>query len=149
MQFCDFDRVEKDGVAAEARRLAEKKLISAEQLEMIDPEALSAFFGSELYSRMRRSKKLYREKRFSVRDSLFGADEPVLVQGVIDCFYENPDGSYTVVDYKTDRVTDAKTLADRHRVQLACYKRAVESMTGKPVSRTVIYSFALGGEVEL
>ncbi len=149
MQFCDFDRVEKDGVAAEARRLAEKKLISAEQLEMIDPEALSAFFGSELYSRMRRSKKLYREKRFSVRDSLFGADEPVLVQGVIDCFYENPDGSYTVVDYKTDRVTDAKTLADRHRVQLGCYKRAVESMTGKPVSRTVIYSFALGGEVEL
>jgi ATP-dependent helicase/nuclease subunit A len=98
MQFCDFDRVEKDGVAAEARRLAEKKLISAEQLEMIDPEALSAFFGSELYSRMRRSKKLYREKRFSVRDSLFGADEPVLVQGVIDCLYENPDGSYTVVD---------------------------------------------------
>jgi ATP-dependent helicase/nuclease subunit A len=109
---------------------------------------IEAFFKSDLYRRMRDSKKLFREKRFSVRDKIFGGDEDVLVQGVIDCFFENPDGSFTVVDYKTDRVSDVQTLAERHRVQLGCYKRAVESMTGKPVSRTVIYSFALGGEVE-
>ena len=149
MQFCDFARVEEKGVADEAKRLAEKKLISAEQQDLIDPAMIEAFFKSDLYRRMRDSKKLFREKRFSVRDKIFGGDEDVLVQGVIDCFFENPDGSFTVVDYKTDRVSDVQTLAERHRVQLGCYKRAVESMTGKPVSRTVIYSFALGGEVEL
>ncbi|MBR4799688.1 MAG: PD-(D/E)XK nuclease family protein [Clostridia bacterium] len=149
MQFCDFARVEQNGVSAEADRLAESKLISPQQRELIDPATVERFFKSKLYREMRGAKKLYREKRFSVRDNIFGPEEPVLVQGVIDCFYENPDGSYTVVDYKTDRVKDAALLAQRHRVQLECYRRAVESMTGKKVSRTVIYSFALGAEAEI
>ncbi|MBO4278039.1 MAG: UvrD-helicase domain-containing protein [Clostridia bacterium] len=149
MQFCDFARVEQNGVSAEADRLAEAKLISPQQRELIDPATVDRFFQSKLYREMRGAKKIYREKRFSVRDNIFGPEEPVLVQGVIDCFYENPDGSYTVVDYKTDRGTDAALLAQRHRVQLECYRRAVESMTGKKVSRTVIYSFALGAEAEI
>ncbi len=148
MQFCDFDNVIKNGVAAEAERLLSIKMIDCTQRDMLDVKALEDFFDSKLFKRITASPRVYREKRFSVRDVLVENNEPVLVQGVIDCFFENPDGSFTVVDYKTDRVGKPEELVARHRIQLACYKRAVERMTGRAVSKTLLYSFALGCEVE-
>ncbi len=149
MQFCDFDKVDRLGIEAEADRLVDMRMITAQQRDMLDLSALKAFFGGRLYARIRQSKQVYREKRFSVRDLFSDGGESVLVQGVIDCFFENPDGSFTVVDYKTDRVKTLDELAQRHRVQLLAYKTAVERMTGKTVSETLLYSFALDSEVGL
>ena len=149
MQFCDFKKVESDGVIKEADRLLGIAMITPEQRKLIDPTALEKFFCSDLYAEMRSSRRLYREKRFSVRDRLSPDGEEVLVQGVIDCFFENPDGTFTVVDYKTDRVREPRELIERHRVQLSCYRRAVERMTGGRVSRALLYSFALGKEAVL
>ncbi len=145
MQFCDFSLAEKD-INAEISRLVAVKMISQKQAKMLDESALSKFFQSELYMRIKASKKVYREKRFSVKD-IFGDNQSILVQGVIDCFFENPDGSFTVVDYKTDRVKSFQELAKRHGIQLDCYRRAVERMTGREVKEVLLYSFALGGEV--
>ena len=116
---------------------------------MLDFKALQRFFESKLYTEMISSKRLYREKRFSVSDILDSSGESVLVQGVIDCFFENPDGTYTVVDYKTDRVHTARELVERHRDQISYYRRAVERMTGSRVSKCLLYSFALDCEVEV
>ncbi len=149
MQFSDFARVESEGVEKEAKRLLDIQMLTAEQYEMLEFKALERFFGSELYLQIRSSKRVYREKRFSVSDTDKASGETMLVQGVIDCFFENPDGSYTVVDYKTDRVKTLQELADRHRVQLEYYRRAVERMTGKSVSVALLYSFALNGTVEI
>ncbi len=149
MQFCDFENVEKHGVEAESERLLSMKMFTPLQKEMLDVKALEGFFKSDLYSRIKASPRVYREKRFSVRDILSENGESVLVQGVIDCFFENPDGSFTVVDYKTDRVKTLTELADRHKLQLSCYCRAVERMTGRKVSMALLYSFALGSEVEV
>lgn len=148
MQFADFASAEKD-VRAETERLIEKRMLSTDQAKMLDISALEKFFESELYARIKSSPRVYREKRFSVRDVISENGEPILVQGVIDCFFENPDGTYTVVDYKTDRVKTLEELVSRHRVQLSCYKSAVERMTGCSVSESLLYSFALGGEVSL
>lgn len=149
MQFCNFESINKNGVELEAKRLLDIKMISEYQYEMLDFKALNSFFESDLYRRMTNSKKLYREKRFSVSDILENGGESVLVQGVIDCFFENPDGSYTVVDYKTDRVRTGEELVERHKVQISYYRRAVERMTGKQVSRCILYSFALNSEVDV
>lgn len=148
MQFCDFASVEQNGISAEADRLEKTGMITSKQRGMLDEKALGVFFESELYKEMRASMGLYREKRFSVRDKMPGSGETVLVQGVIDCFFAAANGSFTVVDYKTDRVSGPE-LVRRHRVQLACYCRAVSGMTGKPVSRALLWSFALGREVEV
>lgn len=148
MQFCDFGRVERGGIAAEADRLEQCGMINEKQRGMLDIKALGVFFASKLYKEMRASKALYREKRFSVRDTMPGTEETVLVQGVIDCFFSAADGSFTVVDYKTDRVSAAE-LVSRHKIQLACYCRAVSRMTGKPVKRALLWSFSLGREVEV
>lgn len=149
MQFCDYKNIENGSVSEEAARLLNNRTITAAQAEMLDIKALERFFESELYKRITRSPRVYREKRFSVRDRLGSNGESVLVQGVIDCFFENPDGSFTVVDYKTDRVKTPNELIERHRVQLACYCRAVERMTGKRVTEALLYSFALGREIAL
>ena len=72
------------------------------------------------------------------------------MQGVVDCFFEKPDGTYAVVDYKTDRIhigedTQAYTrrLSRQYATQLSYYHLACEKMTGKKVSEVMLYSFAL------
>ena len=149
MQFCDMKSVDQLGVEAEADRLRDIKMISPEQHKMLDISALKAFFASDLYREISESKRVYREKRFSVSDKIGASGDTILVQGVIDCFFENKDGSFTVVDYKTDRVKTGDELIARHKVQLDYYKKAVERMTGKAVSRVLLYSFALNCEVEV
>jgi ATP-dependent helicase/nuclease subunit A len=54
-----------------------------------------------------------------------------------------------LVDYKTDRTTDKNELISRHGAQISFYCAAVQRMTGKPVSKAVIYSFSIGDEVEV
>ncbi|MFJ1863305.1 ATP-dependent DNA helicase [Streptomyces sp. NPDC088097] len=52
-----------------------------------------------------------------------------VVRGRIDAVYENPDGSYEVVDWKTGRTTQADPL------QLAVYRLAWAEATGTPLDR--------------
>jgi len=153
MQFCNFDLSQQD-INAEAERLTKEGFIDERQKSLLDTAKLEEFFASDFYKDIRNSEKIYREQRFNLGVDVFDKDLPgeVLVQGVIDLFYENNDGTYTVVDFKTDRVFGdgaEKTLIDRHKEQLMYYKRAVEEMTGMTVSKTVIYSFSLMKEIEV
>ena len=156
MQFCSFENVETNGVYAEAMRLLSAGLIDEHTRKAIRYAEIERFFGSPLYAEMKTSPMLKREMRFTlIEDSVVlggTGEENILVQGVIDCFFENPDGTYTVVDYKTDRVREndgEEQLKTRHRTQIGYYCRAVEKMTGRRVSRAVLYSFALGRAVYL
>lgn len=152
MQFADFDRVDAAGVRAELDRLLEIRMLSPEQAALVDTAALETFFASALYRRMRVSPALYREKRFTVSEDgarLTGeSGDRVLIQGVVDCFFKNETGGFTVVDYKTDALPDtpegARRLVERHALQLRYYCRAVASMTGRPVTEACLWSFALG-----
>ncbi|MDO5574953.1 MAG: PD-(D/E)XK nuclease family protein, partial [bacterium] len=74
--------------------------------------------------------------------------ETVLVQGIIDAYFEE-DGELVVVDYKTDRVTTGEELVGRYRMQLDYYAQALEQLTGKHVKEKLIYSFALRREIEV
>jgi ATP-dependent helicase/nuclease subunit A len=89
--------------------------------------------------------------RFSVQAeaSLFreGAEGTVLLQGVIDCFFEDENGNLQIVDYKTDRVKDSAELLERHKKQLELYAVAVEKIIGKPVEKTSIWSFYKNEEI--
>lgn len=151
MQFAKYENCESD-CNAEADRLLRSGFIDKRQRELLDMEKLERFFSSEFYKSFRESGCIYREQRFnldlSAFDTTLGGD--VLVQGVIDLFYENDDGTYSVVDFKTDRVYGdgaEEILIERHREQLMYYKRAVEEMTGKSVRDVIIYSFSLMKEI--
>ena len=173
MQFCDFTRFNVSPeelmvcVENEAGRLAKSKFITARMASLVNVRQITRFFASDTYKEILNAKNVWREHRFNVRlpakdfteDAALAAalgDQTLLVQGVIDCFYENPDGTITLIDYKTDYIPpeldfDAacSLLLERHRAQLMYYKAACEKISAKKVSRTAIYSFALGCTVEV
>lgn len=75
------------------------------------------------------------------------SEETILVQGIIDLYFEE-DGDIVVLDYKTDRVSDPEELKHRYHSQLEYYAMALQRLTGKKVKEKVIYSFALGKEIQ-
>ena len=96
-----------------------------------------------------RKGKLYKEKPFVMgkpaREALEESDseEMLLIQGIIDVFFEEDDG-IVLLDYKTDRVRTGQELADRYRAQLELYQEAIERAVGKQVKERLLYSFCLG-----
>ena len=159
MQFANFAACEEHGAKAEAARLADEGFLTETQKNLLDFTRLDGFFRTPLYQKIRSARKVYRELRFNLRlpaeEVLKGipqTDDFVLVQGVIDCFIEGADGSYSVIDFKTDRVKrdgGEALLAERYSNQLALYARAVADMTKAPVKSVSIFSFHLMKEIPL
>lgn len=162
-QFCDLDRLKKEGAEAELRHLCDDKFLSDEDAAIVRIGEVEAFRNSRLIDEMIAAEELYREFRFNVLlpADIFATpeakplykDETVLVQGVIDCLYRDADGEYHLIDYKTDRLTreqlgdrDAakKELSNRHASQLYYYGLAVERIFGKKPATREVYSLHLG-----
>lgn len=72
-------------------------------------------------------------------------DELVMVQGIIDAYFEE-DGKLVLVDYKTDFVQEdvKEVLTKRYRTQLMYYEQALCQVTGKRVKERMIYAFTNG-----
>ncbi len=137
-----------EGIRQEMERLVKAGTLTAEQAGMLDCETMAAFFASELGTKLRLGADHIREFKFSVLDdgsyyneALVG--EEVLLQGVVDCAMIEEDG-ITVIDFKTDRVTEAglDALVDRYEPQVRTYARALERIYCKPVKRTWLYFFS-------
>lgn len=161
MQFASFESIEAHGIENEAERLLKSGFITKRMHEIIDYSSILKFLNCDLYKRMKESPRIYRERRFNLRlpaleftektDSAL-KDEFILVQGVIDLYFDNGDGTFTLVDFKTDNVTEEsgeEILISRHSEQMKYYKRAIEEITGKPVTDSFIYSFSLSREINV
>lgn len=125
--------------------------LTKEAAELINVRKCARFLVSDLAGRMikaDREGKLYKEKSFFIGIPAkelkegFPQEETVLVQGVIDVYFEEEDG-LVLLDYKTDRVAEAEELRSRYHIQMELYARALEQITRKPVKERLIYSFAL------
>ncbi|MBQ3489892.1 MAG: helicase-exonuclease AddAB subunit AddA [Clostridia bacterium] len=165
MQFCNFERVMKNGAEAEIEYLAKNRFIFESDREKMDVRKLNAFFESALARKMMSAEKIFREKRFMIKlpAALFTEEsndiltqEKILVQGVIDCAFFDENGELILVDYKTDffprgmgRAQIEKTLRERHGQQLGYYKLACKTLFGVSPAHTFIYSFALNDTVEI
>lgn len=113
-------------------------------------ELIELFIKSDTCERMaiaERDNKLWREAPFMMGLSArllkdtYPEDETVLIQGIIDAYWEEDDG-YVIIDYKTDRVQKPEELIDMYKAQLDYYEKALVQMN-KPVKAKLIYSFAL------
>ncbi len=169
LQFCDFSRVYADGAEKEIERLVGERFLTAEDGQLVHREEAEAFRRSRLMQELLSSPRIHRELRFhaalpAAAFSLDGerrralGDESLLVQGVIDCVYFRPDGSYVLLDYKTDRLSAAerknRSLAEeklrtRHGQQLSYYAHAAKEIFGKAPSEVLIYSCPLADTVRV
>ena len=156
MQYLDFARTNTlEEIQEEIARLVARQFITPQQGEAVDGERVLAFFQSPLGQRLVASRQMEREFKFSMLVPAADyypdaeAGEEVLLQGVVDCWFEEADGTVTVVDFKTDRVTEhtVEARAREYRPQLEAYSRALSQALGLPVGRCVLWFFALGRDV--
>ncbi len=156
MQYADYKQAEED-FDKELKRLTTHGFLTEREASVVDPKKVSQFTSSDIYKRMSHSSDVMREKKFAVLVPAGKFDpelpaplisEPVLIQGIADCVFEE-NGSYIIVDYKTDRTTDECELIARHSAQLRAYVDALTECLPHPVSAAYIYSFSLGKEIKV
>ena len=156
LQYLDFScPADEQLVRAQIEQMRSQRKLTDEQAEAVDIHAIMRFLCSPLAARIRRSGAVEREYRFSllrpVRELAdVDADDKVLLQGVVDCFFEEG-GELVVVDFKTDRVSrdTLEERAEHYRPQLEAYSMALTRVMGKKVREKVLYFFAIGEEVRL
>lgn len=129
----------------------ENRRLKQEYFEALNEKKLVNFLRSQLGFRMWRAEcggKLYREQPFvmGLPASRIGKDFPdsesVLIQGIIDVFFEEEEG-LVLLDYKTDAVSSMEELWNRYETQLDYYSEALRKLMGKPVKERILYSFHL------
>jgi len=150
--FCEPDE---QSVREQIEKLRAQRKLTDEQANAVDVHAIVRFLRSDLAARIRKSEQVEREYRFSLLRpvwdfSSLDADDSVLLQGVVDCFFEE-DGELVVVDFKTDHVSRAQLdeRAEHYRPQLEAYSMALTRVMGKKVKEKVLYFFSAGEEVRL
>ena len=141
-------------VEQEVKRLVEERFLTAEQGALVECGQIARFFATPLGVQLRKGENVLREFKFSILDNgvAYGGGldgEKILLQGVVDCALMDPDG-ITVVDFKTDRVTEQTLLeaAERYRAQVEAYADALSRIFEKKVKRSCLYFFHLDRFVE-
>ena len=133
----DYALVREGKIADALNRLCESGVLSREEREAVRADWLRKFFSSSLGQRALAAGQVHREWAFNLK-----GPEGSLVQGVIDlCFLEGD--RWVLADYKTDRADGPELLA-RYAGQLRWYARALETITGIPVSQRLIFGLRAG-----
>lgn len=152
-------RYEHCGSAQQIRQevswLVEQRFLTQEQGSLVNCEKLACFFASEIGVKLRGGTPYLREFKFSILDQgeHYGEGlegEQVLLQGVVDCALLEADG-ITVVDFKTDYVTDETlaSLVERYRPQVRTYGEALSRIYEMPLKAQYLYFFRLDRFVEV
>ncbi len=136
-------------------QLIEDGVIEKELKKHIDIKALAGFLQSDLAARGAAAEKCFFEAPFCLRMSadeakIVQSKESVIVQGVIDlCFVEN--GEWVIVDYKTDKVSEEniKEAAQKYKVQIGLYSKALEDITDLRVKEKYIYFLSVNKKVQM
>jgi ATP-dependent helicase/nuclease subunit A len=160
MQHVDFNApLDPVGIREQVAAMEARELLTREQAQGIDADAIAGFFATPLGRRLLAAGEVRREVPFSlgvaaaeVHPDLpeeIADGETVLVQGVIDCLFRDS-GGLVLIDYKTDRASAASSgAAQRHHAQLKLYARAVETITGERIKEKYLYFFSTGAVVSV
>ncbi|MFB9325492.1 UvrD-helicase domain-containing protein [Paenibacillus aurantiacus] len=151
--------LDEERVRAVLHSLIDRQMLTAKQAEAVDAAAVAAFYREPVGERLLRANWVKRETPFSCAfaasrvypDAAEGAgDEPIMIQGVIDCLFEDGD-ELVLLDYKTDRVVGERyaEAAEKHRFQMRLYAEAIGTILGRPVDACYLFFLNGGRAVQL
>jgi ATP-dependent helicase/nuclease subunit A len=157
MQQIDLNKpITFESVKSQLDSMVHRELLTLEQMEVIDIQQILQFFESELGARLLNANTVLREIPFSlslpareVYADWKGEDEAVLLQGIIDCVFED-EGGLVLLDFKTDGIHDRYKggfeearliLEDRYKVQIELYRKALEEIWKKKVAESYLFFF--------
>lgn len=146
MERLDFAKALEQGrsyIQQTVEQLRSTGSLSEEEAKAIRIDQILGFFAENVGKRAARAGSLQKEREFIIQKDVSG--EQAIVQGVIDCFFEEEDGM-VLIDYKNSYVDSEEAeeeIRQRYAEQLALYKEALEASWGKPVKETYLYLFHL------
>ena len=143
MEYINFASEDIDG---EIEILVQKNIFSEAEADVINRAGIAAFIDSEVGKRAAKADVLRKEQPFTMMTELDG--NTVMVQGIIDCFFEE-DGEIVLVDYKNSNVTSEEVLSERYGEQIKLYTKALEESTGKKVKERYLYLMKEGKFLKL
>jgi ATP-dependent helicase/nuclease subunit A len=149
--------VDPDSFAAEAGRLRQLKMLTAEECGVLNLNNLAAFWNSDIGKQiLARRDSVRRELPFTAGfdprelDEILGSKSPglenefIVVQGIVDLAVLAP-GEIWLVDFKTDDVrrADLPEKIKMYSPQLKLYARALENIYSRPVRNCWLHFLAL------
>ena len=147
MQFARYEACKaEEPLRVELARLQDERFLTPRQAEAVDLAHVLRLFVSPLGARILSARALRREFKFSILTDAADYDpaaagEEVMLQGVVDCFWDEPEG-LVILDFKTDRIHgDLDAKAARYAPQLAAYAAALSSIFERPVKEPLLYFF--------
>ena len=158
--IADIDTSDAGAVSAFVKQELDRMLangqLPGEWYALVIPEMIEAFVESPIAPRMAAAAvrgDLYRERPFVMQHQMEASGGTVLVQGIIDVFWMEND-KIILLDYKTDRVKQARELLMRYQTQLQLYADALSRVFSTDTKKMVaeeklIYSFHLKEVVTL
>ncbi len=133
MEFIDFREENLENIIEE---LAQKNIITEQEKQAVNREGIISFIRSDIGRRAAKAKDLKREQPFTILKEKDGTE--VMVQGVIDCFFEEG-GELVLVDYKNTSLKNEDMLIKRYKGQLDIYAEALEKTMQKPVKERYLF----------
>ena len=143
-----------EAIKVQLDKLVLENKISKDIIPILDIKKLISVAGSDLLERMRRAKKVHKEKSFVYIEAAnkIHADNPedaeILIQGVIDTFFIEEDG-IVLIDYKTDyvdlhnKMESIAAIKERYSIQLQLYENAIAGIMKLPVKEKLIYLYQI------
>ena len=157
MQHLDFAEVpDIAAIERQARSLFDQGILTGEAYQSLDVRNVWRFVSSALGRRLRAAKRVYRELPFGrllpakkyYKEAQDEADR-IFLQGIIDVLFEEENGDYILLDYKTDRHISPKDARTRYQFQMDLYCDAVETILGRPVKECYLFLLDTGREVRM
>jgi len=158
MQHLDLAHIDSHSAIEEQINLMViNELLRAEEMAAVQTGKIRRFFQSQLGQRLLKSPSIHREVPFNmvikaheVLEGMAESDEELLLQGVIDLYFQEGD-ELVLVDYKTDYISpeNRSELIQQYSIQLQLYKTALERILGQKVKESYLYLFHTEEEVRL
>ena len=124
--------------------LTEKQILMEDEVKQIEPSKIGVFIMSDIGKRAAAAqgkRKLHKEAPFVLKSQK--DDGEILVQGIIDCWFEEHDGA-VLIDYKTSHLKGSSDdavakLKEEYRYQVELYAQAIEQIKNIRVKEKYLY----------
>lgn len=137
-------------------QLVDKELLKPSEAVILEPNQILQFFYTPIGQRFIQARTVMREVPFTLSRRDHEGDAQI-VQGVIDCMFEEADGEWVLLDYKTDQIRKpfdcepalTKEMTKRYKVQLEIYTEAIENIKHVKVKEKALYLYAIGESITI
>lgn len=136
--------------------LVTKQIIREQEAATVQMEDVMKFFESNIGKRFKNAKYVLRELPFTL-SRINEQGIPQIMQGVIDCVFEDEEGKWILLDYKTDHIRApfdkepalTEEMQNRYGLQLQLYRDALAKIKHINVDEKVLYLYEIGETIVL